>query len=126
MKKTQLPNKIRYEYQEEKNLSMQYAHGVWGGINPQGEIEINFYAEQDKIPLHSERYLRQDGTFGAEMTYLEDDMRVIQRKINAKVLLSAQTAKAFLNWLTEKVELLENSGDPEQFGIEENNTEREQ
>ncbi len=107
MNKSQLPNKIRYEYQEESNLAMQYAHGVWGGINPQGEIEINFYTEQDKIPTNSERYLKPDGSFGPEITLTEEDTRIVTRKINAKVLINRHTARALLGWLAEKLENLE-------------------
>lgn len=123
--KAQLPGKIRYEYQEDSNLSMQYAHGVWGGINPQGEIEINFYVEQDKIPEISERYLKPDGSYGAEMTLSEEDTRIVTRKIQTKVLVSQHTARALLNWLAEKLDNLEaeemrsfemqmNKNDPEQ------------
>ncbi len=123
--KTQLPCKIRYEYQEDPNLSMQYAHGVWGGINTQGEIEINFYAEQDKIPQMSERYLKPDGSFGAEMTLTEEDTRVVTRKIQAKILVNHRTAKALLNWLAEKIENLE-AEEMRSFEMQMNKNDREQ
>lgn len=35
--------KIHYTYTTVPGVSLQAAHGVWGGINAQGEIEINFY-----------------------------------------------------------------------------------
>lgn len=107
MDKIQIPAKIRYEYQDDKNISMQYAHGVWGGINPQGEIEINFYTEQDKIPANSERYLKPDGNYGPELTLMEDDARTVVRKIHSKILLSHHTARALLSWLAQKIEALE-------------------
>ena len=44
------PAKIRYKYQMDENARLQTAHGVWGGINPQGEIEMNFYHESDALP----------------------------------------------------------------------------
>ncbi len=123
--KTQLPSKIRYEYQEDPGLSMKYAHGVWGGINPQGEIEINFYTEQDKIPRISERYLKPDGSFGAEMTFAEEDTRVVTRKIQAKVLINHHTAKALLSWLAEKIENLE-AEEMRSFEMQMNKNDREQ
>ncbi len=125
MNKSQLPNKIRYEYQEESNLAMQYAHGVWGGINPQGEIEINFYTEQDKIPTNSERYLKPDGSFGPEITLTEEDTRIVTRKINAKVLINRHTARALLGWLAEKLENLE-AEDLRNFEMEFNKNGRKQ
>ena len=36
------PAKIRYTYAVDAAARLQTAHGVWGGINPQGEIEMNF------------------------------------------------------------------------------------
>ena len=47
------PGKIRYKYQMDENARLQTAHGVWGGINPQGEIEMNFYHESDALPAFS-------------------------------------------------------------------------
>lgn len=123
--KTQLPGKIRYEYQDDSTIPLQYAHGVWGGINPQGEIEINFYAEQDKIPRISERYLKPDGSFGPEITLAEEDTRVVMRKIQAKILINHHTAKALLGWLAEKIENLE-AEEMRNFEMQHNKTGREQ
>lgn len=55
MSQSKFPARIRYEYEQDPAARLQYAHGVWGGINPQGEIEINFYLESDKLPPFSER-----------------------------------------------------------------------
>ena len=101
------PPKIRYEYEVTPEARLNYAHGVWGGINPQGEIEMNFYLESDKIPAFSERIISPDGSLGHEMAPGMTDVRVITRNINAKVVLNYQTARAVLEWLEDKVELLE-------------------
>lgn len=50
MNKSQLPNKIRYEYQEESNLAMQYAHGVWGESIPKGKLKSIFIPNKIKFP----------------------------------------------------------------------------
>ena len=50
----ELPKKIRYKYVMDDSVRMSTAHGVWGGINPQGEIELNFYEESDSLPQWSE------------------------------------------------------------------------
>src|SRR5574344_1916308 len=101
------PQKLRYEYEVAPEARPHYAHGVWGGINPQGEIEMNFYLESDKIPAFSERIISPDGSLGHEMAPGMTDVRVITRNINAKVVLNYQTARAVLEWLEDKVELLE-------------------
>lgn len=104
---TKYPNKIRYEYEQESNLRLNYAHGVWGGINPQGEVEMNFYIESDKLPNFSERIVAPDGSFGHEVAPYDEELKVITRQIHSKVVLNYHTARAVLEWLEDKVEALE-------------------
>ena len=68
----QYPSRIRYEYEQDPETRLQYTHGVWGGINPQGEIEISFYLESDKMPPYSERIIAPDGSFGHEIAPYND------------------------------------------------------
>ncbi|MEG6505899.1 hypothetical protein [Nitratidesulfovibrio sp. 1201_IL3209] len=101
------PTRIRYEYEHDPGVRLEYAHGVWGGINPQGEIEISFYIETDKMPPFSERLVAPDGSFGHEVAPYDENLKVITRHIRSKVVLNYHTARAVLEWLEEKVETLE-------------------
>ncbi len=101
------PTRIRYEYQEEPGTKLQAAHGVWGGVNPHGEIELNFYTESDKMPLFSEREVEPDGTLGPELMPDDEDIRHITRTIHTKLLLNPRSAYAVFEWLAEKLESLE-------------------
>ncbi len=101
------PLRVRYEYEQDPQTRLQYAHGVWGGINPQGEIELNFYTESDKLPAHSERIIAPDGSFGHEIAPQDENLKVVVRHIHSKLLLNYHTARAVLDWLQEKVETLE-------------------
>ncbi len=102
-----LPSRIRYEYTQNQNLQLNLAHGVWGGINPQGEIEVNFYHESDKIPDFSERIIAPDGSLGHEMAPFDDDVRTITRHVHSRVVLNYHTARALLEWLEDKIDLLD-------------------
>jgi hypothetical protein len=114
MSQIKFPNRIRYEYEHDPNVRLRYAHGVWGGINPQGEVEINFYVESDKMPAYSERRVEPDGSFGEETAPFEEEIRVIIRHIHTRVVINYHTARALLEWLEEKVETLdmEEEGSP--------------
>lgn len=101
------PHRIRYEYEHDPKARLNYAHGVWGGINPQGEIEINFYVESDKMPPYSERLVAPDGTFGHEMAPHDSEVRPIIRSIHSRVLLNYHTARSLLEWLEDKIDALE-------------------
>ena len=76
-----ITRQIRYKYQMDENARLQTAHGVWGGINPQGEIEMNFYHESDALPAFSEQLVAPDGSIGHEMTPGEMDAREVNRCI---------------------------------------------
>ena len=104
---TRTPLCIRYEYEQDKDCRVKYAHGVWGGINPFGEVEINFYLESDKLPDYTECHVEPDGLPGSELMPGNRETRVVVRNIHSRVVMNYQTAKAMLEWLEEKVEALE-------------------
>ncbi len=111
------PTRVRYEYEHDPEARLKYAHGVWGGINPQQEIEINFYLESDKMPPYSERQIEPDGSLGHEFAPFDEETRVVTRHIHTKVLISYQTARALLEWLEEKVDALDASEEEEISGF---------
>ena len=120
MSQEKKPVRIRYEYEQNPETRLQYAHGVWGGINPQGEIELNFYTESDKLPPYSERIIAPDGSFGHEIAPYDDSIKVVTRRIHSKLILNYHTARAVLEWLQDKVEILENEEESLFFDDDEN------
>ncbi|MBQ9406071.1 MAG: hypothetical protein IJU37_04935 [Desulfovibrio sp.] len=109
------PTKIRYQYQMDGHARLETAHGVWGGINPQGEIEMNFYYESDALPAYSEQIIAPDGSLGHEILPEEQDTRVVNRYIHSRVLLNYHTARALLEWLEDQVAVLEEEGPPNMY-----------
>ncbi len=107
MEKPRMPMKIRYEYEQNQDLRLNYAHGVWGGLNAHGEVEMNFYTESEKLPPFSECAILPDGNLGEEVAPFDENVQIIARRIHSKVLLNYHAARSVLEWLEEKVELLE-------------------
>ena len=102
------PMKVVYEYEIDPECPRVPAHGVWGGVSPHGEIEMNIYSEGDKLPQYSERLVHPDGSVGDESSPLDNQhSKTIVRRIHAKVFMNYQTARAVLDWLEEKVRALE-------------------
>jgi hypothetical protein len=99
--------RIRYEYEQDQNAKVRHAHGVWGGLNPQGEIELNFYTESDKIPAFSECSVLPDGSPGPEMAPFDEGVKMITRHIHSRVILGGTAARAVLEWLGSQVDHLE-------------------
>ena len=103
--------RVRYEYKEDPDSKPQYAHGVWGGINAQGEVEINFYTECDKLPPYSERLVAPDGTFGHEMAPCDEGTKVVVRNIFSRVIINYHTAHDIIDWLEDKIQVLDMEAD---------------
>ncbi len=101
------PLRIRYIYKQDDPLPLRYAHGVWGGINSQGEIELNFYTESDALPDYSERQVDPDGNMGPEKAPHEERQKNIIRHIHTKLVLNYHTARAVQEWLDNHLNLLE-------------------
>lgn len=114
------PLRVRYEYEQDPDIRLEYAHGVWGGINPQGEVELNFYTESDKLPPYSERIIAPDGSLGHEIAPYDEKLKIVTRRINTKLILNYHTARAVLEWLQDKVDTLEAEGDDTLFFEEDN------
>ena len=107
MNKELAPMRIRYEYEQDPAAKVRYTHGVWGGINPQGEVELNFYTESDKLPAYSECILTPDGDLGHEIVPQDDKLKIVTRQIHSRIILNVYTARAVLEWLEDKVDILE-------------------
>lgn len=105
------PLRIRYEYKQDDSAELKYAHGVWGGINSQGEIEMNFYLESDALPRWSERTLEPDGEMGPEKYPQDERQKNIIRHIHTKLVLNYHTALAVQEWLEGHLAILEESED---------------
>lgn len=106
-----MPLRIRYEYEQGKDSTTKYAHGVWGGINPMGEIELNFYLESDKLPGYTESLIEEAGHPGPELIPDEGGVKTVVRHIHSRVLVNYHTARALLDWLEEKIEAIETDGE---------------
>lgn len=104
------PSRLRFRYEMAPESRLQAAHGVWGGINSQGEIEMNFYHESDALPACSEQVIAPDGSLGPEIIPGDGDVRDVTRHIHSRVLLNYHTARAVLEWLENRVSLLEEEG----------------
>lgn len=107
MEHSGFPDQIRYAYVSEPGLRTRTAHGVWGGVNPHGEVEVCFYDESDTLPEYTEQTIAPDGTPGPEMMPGGDGVRHIRRNIHTRILLNYNTARAVLEWLEGRLGELE-------------------
>lgn len=98
--------RVRYEYETDPDLRLNYAHGVWGGVTPHGEVEINFYTETSKVPGNTEYVIAPNGSLEHDLSANNDDIRIVVRHIHSKIIMNANTARAFASWLENKIDSL--------------------
>ncbi len=115
------PNKIHYRYATAKNAPTFLAHGVWGGVNAHGEIELNLYTESDALPGESEQLVHPDGGVGPEIPDLQEETREVERTVHSKVIMSYHTARAIVDWLEDKMQILEMEGENPYFMVDDDN-----
>jgi len=111
------PDQIRYSYVSEPGLHQHIVHGVWGGVNPHGEIEVCFYDESDTLPKYTEQTIGADGAPGPERMPPDDGARHIVRHIHTRVLLNYNTARAVLEWLEDRIDEMEAEAPHEIYDI---------
>ena len=111
------PERITYNYHTEPDARLRPAHGVWGGINPHGEIEMCFYDESDIPPQFTEQSISSNGSPGPERLLQEDNSRQIKRNIHTRLLLNYHTARAVMDWLQDRVDELESEGGSEMYDL---------
>lgn len=92
-----------------------HANGVFGGITPKNEIQMDFFSERWAIPQVVRYELSQTAeieggqfqqlSLGNEIDREGKDGAV--REVEVGVTVSLETAKSMLNWLKKNVEQLE-------------------
>ena len=100
------PLRVRFEYEQDPETRLLYSHGVWGGINSQGEIEMGFYTESDRLPAYSECSINETGELSSEISPASDT-RIVVRRIHSRILMNPQTARALVEWLQDRLSMME-------------------
>jgi hypothetical protein len=99
---------IKIKYKFDKDYNPKYANGAIGGVNPLGEIIVNFYLERRPIPLSTTLELKEglptENVKNQEPIDLNNSMI---RYIDNGVILNYETAKEVHRWLGEQINVLE-------------------
>lgn len=99
---------IKFKYLFEDNYNPVYVNGAIGGVNPRGEIVINFFLERHAIPKAQTHEISAKGGLGeVKKNEPEDLTQSMVRYISSGVVFSLQNAKDFQKWLDVEIKKLE-------------------
>ena len=99
---------VKFKYIFEDSYNPVYVNGAQGGINPQGEIVINFYLERLALPTSQTHEVKEDGRLGEMIASEPADLgQSFVRVIKNGVVLNLAAAKSIHDWLGQNIENLE-------------------
>jgi hypothetical protein len=93
---------IDYHYIKTNHYRTFYANGVFGGITPRGELQMDFFIERQVIPQLATYKILNDGKLG-EMIKTNGKSGFI-REFDCGVVMNMEVAVAFHQWLGQKIE----------------------
>ena len=93
---------VDFHYIKTNNYRTYYANGVFGGITPRGELQIDFFVERQVIPQIATYKATDDGNLG-EISKIEGKSGFV-REIDCGVLLNMDVAISFHQWLGQKID----------------------
>ena len=97
------------KFRRDPDLPLPLVHGVFGGVNPMGEIELNFFAESEDLPDRVERLVSNaDGAvLNEEIISGDPEARNVTRTIVSRIVVTYATAQAIRTWLDEQIKVME-------------------
>ncbi|MFJ7646109.1 hypothetical protein ACIQ1H_01095 [Lysinibacillus sp. NPDC097279] len=102
-------NTVRFKYKFPENYNPMYVNGAHGGINPTGELVINFYFERHPIPYEEIRQIGIDGKLESDGEFQPEDIHnTFLRIINTGVIMNLDSAEIIHKWLGENIEIMKN------------------
>jgi len=99
---------ITFKYIFSHDYNPKYVNGAYGGITAKGEITVNFFLERQGLPITQTYEVSDEGKLVNEIKTNPDDlMGSMVRFVDTGIILNLNSAKTIVNWLTEKIDLLE-------------------
>ena len=99
---------MKFKYILPKEYTPNYANGAYGGINPKGEIVINFFVELSAVPQTQIYEIDKKGLLGKKLkTEPENNHDVILRQVNSGVIMNIDTAKKIRDWFDNQIKNFE-------------------
>ena len=97
------------KFRRDPDLPLPLVHGVFGGVIPMGEIELNFFAESEDLPDRVERLVSNaDGAvLNEEIISGDPEARHVTRTIVSRIVVTYATAQAIRTWLDEQIKVME-------------------
>jgi hypothetical protein len=103
----EIHKQAKFDYIKANSYRVVHADGAWGGITPTGNIFMAIFSQRPAIPKQTVYEVMPEGRLGAELRDQRVSRDAIIREIEVGIQLDPSTAKVLLEWLREKIEILD-------------------
>lgn len=97
-------DQVRFHYIKSNSFRVIHADGAFGGLSPRGGIHMALYNERLPIPRETVHEVTPEGKLGKEIRPERVAREGIVREVEVGVVMSIDTTRSLIEWLTRKVE----------------------
>lgn len=101
---------VKFHYIKGNFFRVSHADGAIGNITPAGLIFVGFYSERAAIPQMMVHEINNEGQVGNEFPDQRVAKEGIVRELDVGTVMSVPTAKHFVRWLNQQIEIAERLG----------------
>lgn len=95
---------LNFKYKFNADYNPHYVNGAYGGVNPAGELVVNFYFERTPVPYEEQVRIEDGETIKVNPENHEENLI---RFVPTGVVMNLESAKSIHAWLGEHIENLE-------------------
>ena len=97
--------KIKGKFKYDDNYKIKFVNGAFGGLTPKGEIEINFYFEDNSLPEKYDVIVSDKGKI--ENMVINEPEEIFTRYVDSGVIMTLDVAKSIYDRLGENIKMAE-------------------
>jgi hypothetical protein len=114
-----MPSSLEFDYVKSNFFRVIRVNGAFGGIGPDGNLFMAVFSERPPLPDVTFQAVDSTGKVGAElMEQRKVTSKGIVRELEAGLSMDVNTARAIIQWLTERVGIAEKLATDAQARIE--------
>lgn len=99
---------MEFKYIFNKDYNPLYINGAYGGLNPQGEIAVNFYCERQPLPNKDTFHVSKSGELlGPILREPSNFENILIRYIQCGVIMNVESARRVRDWLDDHIKKVE-------------------
>ena len=96
-------NRIEFTFHKSNLHRVIKVDGAWGGIVPQGGVQMSVFSEVKPFP-HTETYQIEDDGKTAHPIKQSSRQNFVAREIEATLIMTPTVARSLADWLMNKVD----------------------